>query len=415
MNSPLQRQPKLLPDFIFPGLLGNVSGRDDNMSCCNSIIAIPELLGNISGDDDNMLCDSSLDRLYLEYYMSDDIPAAFTINLKPSSSGSCDDFSRASIDNLNQVMPAMALGEGNESMTGYDLYSSYSNSDDSSRASSIDNRPFQYPVDDDTDLSHSTVLTFPTTTKATFSDIVSRLHGHTLQADQEYFTPPSTAAMTRLAPPLGELVGICETHDGLLLKKDQATQCEIVESLEKVYMVASIALAVETEKQDGLLWYLLKKRYGRSVPTSVIKSVNYKHFLKSCDGAATGAESPFLLSSAFDRIGFEVYVMFDSLKRIFAREVFPTELDMMDCLIVAMTRRCFLPEVGTSDTTSQSSLEPNDGRSSPGISKDHNLKLQLLKEYKKESDIMRYSCAYMGHAGIWQNAAVWKWKKGGRI
>ena len=414
MNSPLQRQPNLLPDFIFPGLLGNVSGRDDNMSCGNSIIAIPELLGNISGHDDNMSCDSSLDRLYLEYYMSDDIPAAFTINLKPSSSGSRDDFSRASIDNLNQVMPAMALGEGNESMTGYELYSSYSNScDDSSRASSIDNRPFQYPpVDDDTVLSQSTVLTFPT--KAiTFSDIFSRLHGHTLQADQEYFAPPSTAAMTRLAPPLGELVGICETHDGLLLKKDQATQCEIVESLEKVYMVASIALAVETEKQDGLLWYLLKKRYGRSVPTSVIQSVNYKHFLKSCDGAATGAESPFLLSSAFDRIGFEVYVMFDSLKRIFAREVFPTELDMMDCLIVAMTRRCFLPEVGTSDTTSQSSLEPNDGRSSPGISKDHNLKLQLLKEYKKESDIMRYSCAYMGHAGIWQNAAVWK--KGGRI
>ena len=411
MNSPLQRQPKLLPDFIFPGLLGNVSGRDDNMSCGNSIIAIPELLGNISGHDDNMLCDSSLDRLYLEYYMSDDIPAAFTINLNPSSSGSRDDFSRASIDNLNQVMPAMALGEGNESMTGYELYSC----DDSSRASSIDNRPFQNPpVDDDTVLSQSTVLTFPT--KAiTFSDIFSRLHGHTLQADQEYFAPPSTAAMTRLAPPLGELVGICETHDGLLLKKDQATQCEIVQSFEQVYMVTSIALGVETEKQGDLLWYVLKKRYGRSVPTSVIQSVNYKHFLKSCDGAATGAESPFLLSSAFDRIGFEVYVMFDSLKRIFAREVFPTELDMMDCLIVAMTRRCFLPEVGTSDTTSQSSLEPNDGRSSPGISKDHNLKLQLLKEYKKESDIMRYSCAYMGHAGIWQNAAVWKWKKGGRI
>jgi len=396
MNSPLKCQPNLLPCFIFPELLGNVSGRDDNMSCGVS--------GNDDDDKNIMSCGNSLDdRLYLDYISEEqqcDI-SGFTINLKPSSSGSRDDLSRASIDNINQVI-AMALGEGNESMTGYDVHSSSSNSCDVSSRASIDNRPFQSPpVDDDTVLSsQSTVLTF--STKATFSDIFSQLHGHTLQADQEYFTPPSTAAMTRSAPPLGELVGICETHNRLLLlRKDQATPCEIVESLEHVYKVASIALAVETEKQDGLLWYLLKKRYGRSVPTSVIQSVNYKHFLKSCDGA-TGA--------VFDSIGFEVYVMFDSLKRIFL----PTELDMMDCLIVAMTRRCFLPEVGTSDTTSQSSLEPNDGRSSPGTSQEyHNLKLQLLEEYKKESDIVRYSHACIGHAGIWQNAAVWK--KGDRI
>jgi len=394
VDSPLKHQPNLpRPCFIFPELLGNLSGRDDNISSGNSTIAIPELLGNISGRDDTMSCDSCLDRLYLDSF-NDDIPEAFTITLKPSSSGFRDDLSRASIDNINQVMP-MALGEeGNESMTGYD-----SCDDSSASRPSIDNR--LPPVDDDTVLSQSTVQTF--STKATFSDIFSRL-GHTLQADQEYFTPPSTAAMTGSAPPLGELVGLSKTHGPLLLKKDQATPREIVESFKKVYMVASIALAVETEKQDNLLWFLLKNRYGRSVPTSVIESVSYKNFLKSCDTGATGA--------VFDSIGFEVYVMFDSLKRIFL----PTELDMMDCLIVAMTRRCFLPEVGTSDTTSQSSLEPNDGKSSPGTSQEyHNRKLQLLEEYKKESDIVRYSHAYIGQQGIWHNVAVWKRKKGDRF
>ena len=368
MNSPLKCQPNLpRPCFIFPDLLGNVSGRDDNISSGNSL-------------DDKLFSD----------FISGEQPYDIS-----GSSGSRDDLSRASIDNINQVMP-MALGEaGNESMTGYD-------SCDDSSIPSIDNR--LRPVDDDTDLSQSTVQTF--STKATFSDIFSELV-HTLQAGQEYFTPPSTAAMTGSAPPLEELVELCKTHGQLLLKEDQATPREkIVESFKKVYMVASIALAVETEKQDDLLWFLLKNRYGRSVPTSVIESVSYKHFLKSCDTGATGA--------VFDSIGFEVYVMFDSLKRIFPREVLPTELDMMDCLIVAMTRRCFLPEVGTSDTTSQSSLEPNDGKSSPGTSQEyHNRKLQLLEEYKKESDIVRYSHAYIGQQGIWHNAVVWK--KGDRF
>ena len=196
------------------------------------------------------------------------------------------------------------------------------------------------------------------------------------------------------------LISTSHAHNLLLRLACEATCSDILEALRQIQQSAMIVFATPSNLLCELLLSYFNlgggSRYG-TVDLSCLPLVTYNNFLKSCDGA-TDPHPPFLGSSVFESIGFEVYIMFVHMKEHY-KEIFGETFDMISLMLVSVTTGCFLPEIGTPATASQPSLESKDGRPLAGFSQSSNLS-QRLHEYEEKPVIERYSYQLIGYLGI---------------
>ena len=196
------------------------------------------------------------------------------------------------------------------------------------------------------------------------------------------------------------LISTSHAHNLLLRLACEATCSDILEALRQIQQSAMIVFATPSNLLCELLLSYFNlgggSRYG-TVDLSCLPQVTYNNFLKSCDGA-TDPHPPFLGSSVFESIGFEVYIMFVHMKEHY-KEIFGERFDMISLMLVSVTTGCFLPEIGTPATASQPSLESKDGRPLAGFSQSSNLS-HRLHEYEEKPVIERYSYQLIGYLGI---------------